>query len=149
MNFILILYQRDKSKLSIFFNDLYIMQSNKMILGDKNELILFLNADQKIIIDLIKELNLGIYIIVPFEEIITNNKFFEIQQLDNYKDNKFLSYLIELKDKNEVNEFDKLFIEKFGNLFNYKIDQVLDKINSVGQENLNFCEKWFLKNYKK
>ena len=77
MNFILILYQRDKSKLS---NDLYIMQSNKMILGDKNELILFLNADQKIIIDLIKELNLGIYIIVPFEEIITNNKFFEIQQ---------------------------------------------------------------------
>jgi hypothetical protein len=148
MNFILILYQRDKSKLSNFFNDLYIMQSNKMILGDKNELILFLNADQKIIIDLIKELNLGIYIIVPFEEIITNNKFFEIQQLDNYKDNKFLSYLIELKDKNEVNEFDKLFIEKFGDLFNYKIDQVLDKINSIGKENLNFCEKWFLKNYK-
>lgn len=149
--FLLFLDNPPDKKYSDFFYDILSADYNKRILDNHSKTILFFHTPIAEVVELIKKHRLGSYIIIPFEQMLTNNKLLEalsFQKTDR-KENLF-AYLDELQGKKTLEEADKAFIDSFEHLFDYQTDDLLDKINAKGKiENLNTLEKYCLEKITK
>jgi hypothetical protein len=145
-HFLLFLDKPKRKGYNDFFWDITFLKINKQILDDRTKLLLFFNTPTAQVIELIEKHQVGTYIIVPFDYLITENKLLEAQSFehDDSKDN-FFAYLDSLQKAKNLDEMGKAFIDSFKHLFDYDVDTLLDKINAKGNvENLNAVEKYCL-----
>ncbi len=150
-NFILFLNNPKRKQLGNFHMQLALQHYNKIILDEKGAVLLFLNASTSAIIELIQECEVGIYIIAPFQTLLTNSKLIEADtfKADDNNDNLF-AYLAALNNSKNLTVTDEAFIQAYGNLLHYNTDEILDKINLKGGiENLNAAEKYYLTQQQK
>lgn len=142
MQNILILFSDTKNQ-SNFFE--YTFEVEKIFMS-KN-IVLFMNVVFKDIISHLKASKVCNYIIVPMEDFYTDNKFWDAKKyMKDNAGNEFLDYLQALPNKLTLENADKTFIENYKHLMCFNTDEILDKISTIGFENLSLLEKEFLKN---
>ncbi len=149
--FLLFLDKPPDKKYSKFCFELIHRDYNKIHLDGFSKITLFFNTPISEVVELVLEYELGLYIILPFEQLITNNKLMEAKSFQKGDSMETIfTYLDALIGKKTLEEADKAFIDSFKHQFDYDADELLDKINAKGKvENLNTLEKYCLEKISK